>query len=146
MNILHNNADAEECVNDTYLKVWQTIPPKTPNPLKPYLAHIVRNFALSLYRKKHAKKRSSALEIPLSELEECIPSPASDFDLAMLLNDFVGGLNDLERKLFVGRYWYAYDLSTLSRAYGLSKEAIAQRLYQTRKQLRSHLEKGGYQP
>ena len=144
MNILDSQPDAEECVNDTYLKAWQTIPPKRPMPLKTYLAHIVRNLSISRYRKLHAKRRNTKLEVPLSELEECLPSQEKDLDLTMLLNDFVGKLPELDRKLFLGRYWYAYDLSTLSRAYGMSSNTIAQRLYRLREKLRVLLEERGY--
>lgn len=144
MSILHNKPDAEECVSDTYLKVWQTVPPKQPPSLKTYLAHITRNFAISRYRKRHAKRRDEGLEVPLSELEECLPAVERDADLAGILNDFVASLPALDRKLFVGRYWYAYDLSVLSKAYGLAPNTIAQRLYRMREKLRAQLTEGGY--
>ncbi len=144
MNILHNKSDAEECVSDTYIKVWQTIPPKRPPSLKTYLAHITRNFAISRYRKRHAKRRDMGLEVPLSELEDCLPAEESGTDLTYILNDFVASLPELDRKLFVGRYFYAYDLSVLSKAYGLSPNTIAQRLYRTREKLRVILNEGGY--
>lgn len=144
MNILHSRLDAEECVSDTYLKVWQTIPPKRPPSLKAYLAHITRNLAISRYRKRHAKRRGGGLEIPLSELEECLPAAEPSTEPEGILNDFVAGLSPLDRKLFVGRYWYAYDLSTLSKAYGMTPNAIAQRLYRMREKLRAFLAEGGY--
>ncbi len=144
MNILHNKSDAEECVSDTYIKVWQTIPPKRPPSLKTYLAHITRNFAISRYRKRHAKRRDSGLEIPLSELEDCLPDVEQNTELKEILNDFVASLPALDRKLFVGRYWYAYDLSVLSGAYGLAPNTIAQRLYRMREKLRVILTEGGY--
>ena len=144
MNILHNRSDAEECVSDAYLKLWQTIPPKRPPSLKTYLAHITRNFAISAYRKHHAKRRNRGLEVPLSELEECIPVKEGNTDLQYLLNDFVKSLPELDRKLFVGRYFYAYDLSLLSKAYGLAPNAIAQRLYRMREKLRIILTEGGH--
>ena len=144
MNILHNKSDAEECVSDTYLKVWDTIPPKRPPSLKTYLAHITRNFAISRYRKRHAKRRDEGLEVPLSELEECLPAVEQDTDLKYILNDFVASLPELDRKLFVGRYFYAYDLSVLSKAYGMAPNTIAQRLYRMREKLRIILTEGGY--
>ncbi len=144
MNILHSKPDAEECVSDTYIKVWQTIPPKRPPSLKPYLAHITRNFAISRYRKRHAKRRDEGLEIPLSELEECLPATEQDTDLKYIINDFVASLPELDRKLFVGRYFYAYDLSVLSKAYGMAPNTIAQRLYRMREKLRVKLKKGGF--
>jgi len=144
MNLLHNKSDAEECISDAYLKLWHTIPPKRPPSLKTYLAHITRNFAISRYRKRHAKRRDSGLEIPLSELEECLPAVEQDTDLKYIINDFVASLPELDRKLFVGRYFYAYDLSMLSGAYGLAPNTIAQRLYRMREKLRVILTEGGY--
>lgn len=144
MNILHNRSDAEECVSDAYLKVWQTIPPKRPPSLKTYLAHITRNAAISHYRKSHAKRRNKDLEVPLSELEECLPAAEADTDLKYILNEFVASLPTLDRKLFVGRYFYAYNLSVMSEAYGLAPNAIAQRLYRIREKLRVILTEGGY--
>ena len=144
MNILHNKSDAEECVSDTYIKVWQTIPPKWPPSLKTYLAHITRNLAISRYRKRHAKRRNMGLEVPLSELDECLPAVEQDTDLKYIINDFVASLPELDRKLFVGRYFYAYDLSVLSGAYGLAPNTIAQRLYRMREKLRVILAEGGY--
>ena len=144
MNILHNKPDAEECVSDTYIKTWQTIPPKRPPSLKTYLARITRNLAISRYRKRHAKRRGAGLEIPLSELEECLPAVEPNTELKEIMNHFVASLPELERKLFVGRYWYAYDLSVLSKAYGLAPNTIAQRLYRIREKLRVILTEGGY--
>ena len=144
MNVLGNRSDAEECVNDTWLKAWNAIPPQRPHPLRLFLTRIVRNLAISRYRANRAQKRNHALEVSLDELEACIPAPAVDnVYLRQMLNDFVGGLDELNRKLFVGRYWYAYDLETLSRAYGISANAIAQRLYRVREQLKAYLNEGG---
>lgn len=144
MNILHNKSDAEECVSDAYLKLWQTIPPKRPPSLKTYLAHITRNIAISHYRKSHAKRRDRDLEVPLSELEECLPAVEQETELKYVINDFVASLPALDRKLFVGRYFYAYDLAVLSNAYGIAPNTIAQRLYRMREKLRVILTEGGY--
>ena len=142
--ILNSREDSEECVSDTHLKAWNTIPPKRPPSLKTYLAHITRNLAISRYRKRHAKRRDMGLEVPLSELDECLPAVEQDTDLKYIINDFVASLPELDRKLFVGRYFYAYDLSVLSGAYGLAPNTIAQRLYRMREKLRVILTEGGY--
>ena len=76
-NILGNNEDAEEIVNDTYLKLWDTIPPNRPEPLKAYLGSICRNFAISRYRELHAQKRGGTASI-LEELSECITDCGTD--------------------------------------------------------------------
>lgn len=75
MNILHNNADAEECVNDTYLKVWQTIPPKTPNPLKPYLAHMCETLLSPSIEKSTPRKEVAHLKFPCLNWKNAFPLP-----------------------------------------------------------------------
>lgn len=77
-NILNNLQDVEECVNDTYLEAWNSIPPQNPNPLVTYICKITRNIALKKYRYNTAKRRNGFYDISLSELEECIPSVPQD--------------------------------------------------------------------
>lgn len=151
MRILRSHLDSEECVNDTWLRAWNTIPPKRPNILRTYLAHIIRNLAISRYRRDHAEKRSHAPDSPLHELSECLPdtadSPAeaaSSAELREILNRFVAGLDDLDRRLFVGRYFHSYTPRELSEAYGLKENTLNQRLYRIRERLRKHLAERGY--
>ncbi len=149
MGILGRRADAEECVNDTLLRAWQTIPPKDPPSLKLYLGRIIRNLAISRYRTRRRQKRNDLLEIPLGELEACLPADGDMADsaaLADLLNTFVARLSTLDRRLFVGRYWYNYDLATLGQAYGLTAGAVSLRLMRTREALRDYLEKEDIHP
>ena len=144
MQILGNPLDSEECVNDTWLKAWQNIPPLRPNPLKIFLGKITRNLAISRYRADHRKKRAH-IEIALSELEDCVPMPEeSTAELRLLLDSFLGTLEDTERRLFVGRYWYAYTPETLARAYGMTRNAVNLRIMRTREKLKNYLEKEGY--
>ena len=75
MSILHSEPDAEECVNDTYLKTWNSIPPTRPSSLKLFLARITRNLSINRHRALHSDKRNKDLEVSLSELESCFPSP-----------------------------------------------------------------------
>lgn len=142
--ILGNPSDAEECVNDTWLRAWNSIPPKRPNPLKIFLGKITRNLAISRYRADHRKKRAH-VEIALQELEDCVPLPEeSTAELRLLLDGFLGTLEDTERRLFVGRYWYAYTPETLARAYGMTRNAVNLRIMRTREKLKNYLEKEGY--
>jgi len=144
MQILGNPSDSEECVNDTWLKAWHSIPPKRPNPLKMFLGKITRNLAISRYRSNHRQKRAH-IEIALSELEDCVPMPEeSTAELRSLLDSFLGSLEDTERRLFVGRYWYAYTPETLARAYGMTRNAVNLRIMRTREKLKNYLEKEGY--
>lgn len=151
MRILSSHQDSEECVNDTWLRAWNTIPPKRPSPLRTYLAHIIRNLAISRYRRDHAAKRSHAPDTPLSELAECLPDPdssptaaASSAELREALNSFVAGLEDTDRKLFVGRYFHSYTPAQLAQAYGMKENTLNQRLFRIRERLRRHLAERGY--
>ena len=151
MRILSSHQDSEECVNDTWLRAWNTIPPKRPSPLRTYLAHIIRNLAISRYRRDHAAKRSHAPDTPIHELSECLPDPdgspanaASSSELREALNSFVAGLDELDRKLFVGRYWHSYTPAQLAKAYGIKENALNQRLFRIRERLRKHLSERGY--
>lgn len=144
MQILGNPSDAEECTNDTWLSAWKSIPPKRPSPLKIFLGKITRNIAISRYRANHRKKRAH-IEIALSELEDCVPMPEdSTAELRFLLDRFLGTLEDTERRLFVGRYWYAYTPETLAKAYSMTRNAVNLRLMRTREKLKNYLEKEGY--
>ncbi len=145
LGIVGNTADAEECVNDTYLRAWQTIPPKNPPSLKIYLGRIVRNLSLSRYRDRHRKKRNAALEVSFEELSECIPMREEEAgELLPLLERFLRQEEPLDRRLFVGRYWHNYPPKTLAEAHGLTPNAVNLRLMRVRERLRAFLEKEGY--
>ena len=151
MGILHSPPDSEECVNDTWLRAWNTIPPKRPDVLRTYLARIIRNLAISRYRRDHAEKRAHAPMTPLHELAECLPDPegspadaVSSEELRRALHAFVAGLEGLDRKLFVGRYWHAYSPARLAAAYGIKENTVNQRLYRIRERLRRDLTERGY--
>ncbi len=145
MGILGSAADAEECVNDAYLCLWQTIPPRRPPSLKVYLGRIVRNLSISRYRAAHRQKRNRDLEVSLSELEECIPlAEDQSGELREHLEMFLRGLDPLDRRLFVGRYWHNYPSRTLADAHGLTVNAVHLRLMRVRERLRTYLEKEGY--
>ena len=151
MRILNSHMDSEECVNDTWLRAWNTIPPKCPGVLRTYLAHIIRNLALSRYRRNHADKRSHGADTPLHELTECIPDPDGDpaaavssAELRAALNSFVASLEEQDQKLFVGRYWHGYTPHELANAYGMKENALNQRLFRIRERLRRYLTERGY--
>ncbi len=143
--ILHSQPDSEECVNDTYLKTWNSIPPQRPNRLAAFLCRITRNLALDCYRRDHRQKRNADLTVSLSELEACIPAPdeATD-DLLPLLNGFLGSLPETEWQLFCGRYWHNTPVATLARVHGLTPKAVTMRLARTREKLKRYLEERGY--
>ena len=118
-NILKNPQDAEECVNDAYLGVWNTIPPQHPDPLLTYLCRIVRNRSIKRYHANTAQKRNSSYDVALDEL-----APRN-------------------RMLFVRRYWYADDIPALAERFHMSRNSVSIRLSRIRKKLRDYLQKEG---
>lgn len=149
-NILCNNEDAEECVNDTWLNAWKSIPPQRPNRLSTYLGKITRNLSLNRYKLLTAQKRGKGqVEIALSELEGCVPAQtdmdqiADEMVLVSAIEDFLFAQPRTERNIFVGRYWYLYSIRDLAVAYHMSKSKVASLLYRMRMKLKLHLEKEG---
>ena len=145
MNILDSRPDAEECVNDTYLKTWNSIPPTKPNSLCAFVCRIARNLSLNRLRDLRREKRNKELTLSLDELEACIPASIEDSEqLAALLNDFLAGLDEANRVLFMGRYWYSYAIDDLARSMGLTQKAVYMRLHKIRERLRAYLGERGY--
>lgn len=148
-NILNNTSDAEECVNDTYLAAWNTIPPQNPNPLKTYVCRIVRNISIAKYHSNSAVKRNSHYDVALDELEECFASQASveeeisAKELTALIDEFLDGLDGESRVMFVRRYWYADSVSDIAVRFGVSANNAAVRLSRVREKLRKYLEENG---
>ena len=145
MNILDSRPDAEECVNDTYLKTWNSIPPTKPNSLCAFVCRIVRNLSLNRLRDLRREKRNRELTLSLDELEACIPATIEDANaLADLLNGFLEGLDETNRVLFMGRYWYSYSIDDLATQMRLTQKAVYMRLHKTRERLRAYLAERGY--
>ena len=147
-NILHSREDAQECVNDTYVKAWESIPPHRPNSLSAFLGKITRNLSLNLYEKNRADKRGSG-QVPfvLEELSECIPSgntvesAVDSNQLTELLNKFLSETKTENRTVFVLRYWYMYSVKEIAERQGSTQSRIKMILLRTRKSLKSFLEK-----
>ena len=132
LEITMSSEDAEECENDTYVRLWDTIPPEEPNSLRAYALTIVRHLALDILRQR--KKRNTAFE----ELAGCIEDNTQEFDqneLAGILNDFLKGLDEENRRIFVARYFYSSDVSTIAKATGIVKSAVNMRLKRMREKL-----------
>lgn len=149
MRILQNREDAMECENDTYLKAWNTIPPKKPAPLSAYLGAITRNLSLDRLRKKNALKRSELVWVSFEELEECIPSGKSiqeeleAKELADYLSAFLNKLSWDERNVFLNRYWYFLSIKEISEKYGFTQSKVKMMLLRTRDKLSAYLSKEG---
>ncbi len=141
--------DAEECVNDTYHAAWNRMPPDRPQALGPFLGRIIRNLSVSRWRREHAQKRYGGIEVLLSELEDCVPSPGTveeDLErrqLALSIDTWLDSLGDEDRRLFIRRYWYGDPVKGLAAERGEGANALSQQLLRLRKGLRGFLESEG---
>ena len=151
-NILGNIEDAEECVNDTYMKTWSALPPHRPQMLSTFLGKITRNLSFNQYKMKHADKRGGS-EIPLilDELSECV-SGVDDTEkeieykaLINEINDFLGVLSTEKRKIFIYRYWYSYSVANIAKICGIKENTVSMILSRTRSKLREYLTERGYE-
>lgn len=149
-NILYNEGDTRECVNDTYLKAWQSMPPHRPDPLSAFLGKITRNTALNRYKYNRAQLRApSQTPLVLEELHECIPDPKTteqvieDMALAQLLNGFLASLPEQTRVIFLQRYWYLCTVHQIASDQAVSVSKVKMTLLRTREKLRQLLEKEG---
>lgn len=148
-NILQNNEDVDECINDTYLNVWNSIPPEKPNFFKLYIAKITRNIALHIYQKNNAKKRYKGVNLIVEELEECLPSDEKIeegieyAELVEYLNQFLYTLSDEKRRIFLDRYWYMKNIKDISINVGITEANIKVILHRLRCKLKEFLEERG---
>lgn len=141
---LHNKEDAEECVSDTYLKAWQTIPPQRPERLDAYLFKICRRHALGKLDWNHAQKRSAQIVELTVEMEQCIPAPLeADHlqaeELGQMIGDFLKALPEEQRLIFLRRYWYADPVRDIAQRYGIGESKVKVTLHRTRKKLKAYL-------
>lgn len=149
-NILYNDEDSEECVNDTYMRAWNSMPEHRPSLLKTFLGKITRNLALNRYKMLTADKRSPGqVPLVLDELQECVPGTdntehiADDMVLAEVFNRFLGSLSAEQRKIFLRRYWYLSPVKEIAADYGMGESKVKMSLLRSRNELRSLLEKEG---
>lgn len=149
-NILANEEDSRECVNDTYLRAWNTIPPQLPQRLSAYLGKITREISISRWRAAHAAKRGgSQYALSLDELEDCIPdnSAEHDYEASMLeksVSEFVKALPQKQRRIFVCRYFFCDSIRDIAGYFAMSEAAVKTVLFRTREKLKKHLEQEGF--
>ena len=149
-NILQNQDDAEECVNDTWLDAWNSMPPHRPSVLSTFLGKLTRRISIDKWRHVNAKKRGDGqLPLVLTELEDCISDGNSieEETERKLLNEviasFVKSLPETEQKVFLCRYWYMDSVSAIATRFRFSESKIKSMLSRTREKLRIRLEKEG---
>ena len=145
-NVLENVEDSEECVNDTYMRAWNSMPDKRPAALAPYLGRITRNLALNRIIEKNTLKRGGGeAALALDELDECTASSYSlereveAREIAAAMNRFLSKLPDTERALFVSRYWFMASVRELAEKFGFSESKTVSMLRRTRLKLRKFL-------
>lgn len=150
-NILGNHEDAEECVNDTYLNTWNSIPPNRPNVLSTYLGKITRNLSFDRFRRRHAEKRGGGeIELILDELGECVSDTDSveqeveKKELVRAINRYLDTLTQEKCSIFLCRYWYAIPVSEIAARFGMSEGNVSVTLNRIRHQLKNYLEERGY--
>lgn len=150
-NILKNDLDAEECVNDTYLAAWNTIPPQKPEPLRTYIFRIVRNISITKYHANTSAKRNSYYDAALEELENCLRASSAveqeiaASELSRQIDRFLATLDEESQMLFVRRYWYSDSISDLAARFHTSNNNVSVRLSRIRNKLKIYLQKEGYE-
>lgn len=150
-NILACREDEEECVNDTWLRSWDAMPPHKPAKLGAFLGKITRNLALNRREKQRAQKRGGdQVELALEELMDCVPGGESperiidDLALKDLLDRFLRSLTPQERTIFLRRYWYLCPVKDIARMDNLSQSKVKMTLLRSRNRLRQMLEEEGF--
>lgn len=149
--VLDDFSDVEECINDTWLGVWNAIPPATPDHLNLFLARIIRNISFSRFRNQNTKKRGNGeVLLVLDELDECLTGQADVEDayladeLQATINRFVRSLPVREGNIFIRRYYYSESFKEIAQRYRLSENAVRTILFRTRNKLKDCLMKEGY--
>lgn len=146
-NILQNSEDSEECQNDTYLKLWNTIPPTRPNCFKSFIGKIARNLAINMYDKRKAQKRGrGSVELALDELEECIPDTSNSIEsedklVIETLNTFLKSLPEKHSRYFIRRYFYMDSTSDIAKRFNVNESSVRVSLMRTRDKLKIFFEK-----
>lgn len=150
-NILNNVFDAQECVNDTWLRAWNSMPPHRPSVLSVFLGRITRNLSFDLYRRQHRDKRGgSQIELVLDELEGCVSGnddPQMNLhakELKEEINRFLNELPKEKRYMFILRYWYADSISDIAERFSVSENSVSVQLSRIRAKLRIYLRERGY--
>ena len=147
-NILKNRPDSEECVNDTWMRAWNVIPPEKPFSLRAFFSRITRNLALDRYREQQSEKRGRGeLPLALEELSECVAAPhdtEEEVELRALGKAIEGFLDELpsrDRNIFLCRYYYTYSMGEIAKAFGMRENYLRNLLSRLRKKLAEHLRK-----
>lgn len=146
-NILKNKQDTDECLNDSYLRTWNSIPPHKPSKFKAFISKITRQRAINIFRAKNSEKRKVINPLPSDELTDIISENSGVWEeleykrLIKSINDFLFIETPLNRHIFICRYFFLDSIKDISRFYGLSESGVKNRLFQIRTRLKQYLEK-----
>ncbi|MBR2446153.1 MAG: RNA polymerase sigma factor [Clostridia bacterium] len=145
--ILLDLQDSEECLDDTYLSAWKSIPPERPYLLRAFLLAIIRNHAVMLIRKNNRQKRAVLSQaVSLSELEDVLSAwdPGIDaINLSEILNDYLNGITKEQRYVFIGRYYLGKRIEDIAREMGVSRSKVNKQIAHIKQTLREKLAEEG---
>ena len=145
MNVLHNEQDAEECVNDAYLKLWNSIPEVLPDDISAYACSVARNTAMQRYRYNTAEKRNAVTVSLDAELSEVISDNSDDNDnLKDAVNGFLKSLSKPNRILFMRRYYFSDSYADIATQTGLTEKNVSVRLTRLRAKMKNYLTERDY--
>ena len=151
-NVLGDGEESRECVNDEYLRLWNSIPPHEPKSLLTYACKIVRRLAIDAYRKDRRQKRGGTeYELSLEELAECVPcggNPESELEakrLSEAINAYVASLPEEAQTVFAQRYYFSDPVKDIAACRGMSVPKVKSMLHRMRRGLKEHLLKEGFE-
>lgn len=149
LNILGNHHDAQETTNDTYLAVWNAIPPKEPDPLAPYIYRTGRNMALKKLEYLTAEKRNNRYDLSLDELTFCLPDENAEHlidsqEIAECINKFLENDTEKNRYIFIRRYWYGDGVEEIAKELNMKSGTVSVQLTRIRAKLKEYLIKEGF--
>ena len=149
-NILRNGEDAEECVNDSLLNAWNSIPPNKPRNLRTYMGKLVRNVSLNRFEHYSAQKRGGTqAELAIGELENSLSDEADVFAhlegeaITRCINALLQNSSKEKRNVFVKRYWYLCSVNEIAKDLSISESKVTSILFRMRNELKETLEKEG---
>ena len=148
MGVLHSEEDAEECVSDALLALWNAIPPQRPGHLWAFLGRLVRNIALDRYDYNTAQRRCSPFPALLDELSDCVGGADEEVDLHLLgqaISAYLAARPAIQRQVFLQRYWYCASIQEIADRFHFTPSKVKSMLRRTRLGLRDHLIKEGYE-
>lgn len=150
-NVLGNYEESKQCVNDTYMRAWESMPPHFPSVLPAFLAAITRGLSIDVYRKNNAEKRKgSQFALSVEELAECVSGSDSAQDLSELnelsaaISQFLWEQSENTRNAFVARYFFSDSIRDTAKMCKVSESSMKTLLFRTRKALKDYLNERGY--